>query len=84
VELCGCRHSGFGIGHVRRDLVEVNAGFVVEVAEQEPFIRSSKMSLGFCCLFCVAFYKLGAYNQQHPGKLWERLVSWWKMWKEQQ
>ena len=29
-------------------------------------------------LSCIGFYKLGAFNQKHPGELWRSAQLFWK------
>jgi hypothetical protein len=43
------------------------------------------MSLGFCCLMCFVFYRLGAYNVQNPGRLRSKCVllyEWVRLWMQ--
>ena len=31
------------------------------------------LSTAFFLLCCLGFYKLGAFNSQHPGQLWQNM-----------
>lgn len=41
------------------------------------------MSFGMCCVFCFAFYKLGAYNAKFPGQSLvkcRQAAEWMRKW----